>query len=149
MSARNLCVRRSDNIELVISILFRRACSLVCKFFCLDLWLLYWSRISKTVLLIKLNKMIDIFVFESFSNDVYRYTFWELFLTAPTKHEINVLVIAICMRVYEHGSRASRVLFTNFLRGFIIAKTKLHRQNAVFDRSFLCVLLWICPVASN
>ena len=41
-------------------------------------------------ILTKLNKMIDSFVFESFSNDVYRYTFWELFLTAPTKHKINI-----------------------------------------------------------
>ena len=39
-----------------------------------------------------LNKIIDILVFESFFYNVFwqRYTFWELFLTAPTKHEINI-----------------------------------------------------------
>ena len=50
---------------------------------------------QQNCILSKLNKIINIFVFESFSYDVFLYThvdihFENYILAAPTKHEINI-----------------------------------------------------------
>ena len=68
-------MRRSDKIELIISILFRRAWGLVYNFFLSGFIVVKLKSHQQNRFLIKLNKIINVFVFESFSNDVYRYTF--------------------------------------------------------------------------